>query len=216
MSESREHRFVRQALHTLWGMATLTLLFMVALLIYTMSEQGRNPLPQPTPQTAGQASEQAAAVEISEKRQVALYFADASGNRIEPEAREFELGPYTQDNCRLAMEALIGGPRGARTPIIPTTVKIRSVYLEEHGELVVDFSAELRYDPTRPKSAAAEALMAYGIVNTLMQPALCGTQGEVKQVRFLFQGLPLDDSFPEHLDLSGPLTPVPQWSSASQ
>ena len=126
------------------------------------------------------------------------------------------MGAYTQDNCRKVLEALISGPQGDLAPILPPTSKLRGVFLLESGELVVDFSQELRTDATRPRSAHAEAMMVYGLVNTIAQQEVLGDQGGgVRQVRFMFYGSPADDTFPEHMDLSSPVKPDPQWQAAA-
>jgi hypothetical protein len=143
----------------------------------------------------------------------------ASGDGLVSEQRVLPLTPFTQENCRRALQALIEGPRqNGRFPILPPGVDVRGVYLISGGELSVDFSAELRYDATRPKSHAAETLMTYGVVNTLAQSALRGMgsqeENSVKRVRFLFTGLPMDESFPEHIDLTEPIEPDRAWHMA--
>lgn len=60
-----------------------------------------------------------------------------------------------------------------------------------------------------------EALMVFGIVNTMMQPPLQGEDGlTVKQVRFLFDGGAPQEIFPAHIDLSEPLVQDRRWVQA--
>lgn len=60
-----------------------------------------------------------------------------------------------------------------------------------------------------------EALMAFGIVNTMMQPQLQGEDGmTVKQVRFLFDGAVPQELFPAHIDLGDPLVQDKRWVQA--
>lgn len=212
MNAAGRAEFFKRVFLAVWAMATLVLVFFSALLLYELIEAGHNPLPLPelpTPSLAGQLPG-----ERAPSREVTLYFADPLGAALAGETRELEIGAYTQDNCRKALEALIAGPQNGSTPILPASVKIRGAFLVEN-ELVVDFSQELRTDPARPKSTSAEALMIHGIANTLTQSSLKGEDGAVvRRVRFLFEGSPLEESFPEHIDLSQPVEPDPRWFAA--
>jgi hypothetical protein len=209
MARSKVSQIFVQLLLTLWAAATLILVLFCAFLLYELFERGANPLP---PADAGLARPVAAVEEEQAAPQgVVLYFADLEGRALVGEVRELDLTPHTQENCRLAVEALVEGPREAHTPVLPPSTEVRSVFLLD-GELLIDFSAELRTDPTRPKSLAADSLMVYGVVNTMTQAALQGEDGaEVRRVRFLFEGLPLTSAFPEHFDLTLPVAPDETW-----
>jgi hypothetical protein len=215
MSEARTTQFLRQAFMALWAMATVVLVFAVALLVYELFESGRHPLPPVTESAAPDTPTRSMMPDAPPReRPVTLFFAGSDGLRLAPESRALALGDSTQENARLVLEALVNGPREtARVPILPPTVKVRHVYLLESGELVVDFSSDLRFDPTRPKSASAECLMVYGIVNTLAQEAVAGANDRrITRVRVLFEGSPLDDdAFPEHLDLADAVWPDRSW-----
>ncbi len=209
MNAPERKEFLRRALLYLWAMATVFLVFLVTLLIYELVEAGRHPLPAPDQAAARRPS--VASAEQHFTRQVPLYFADAEGRGLVPETRGLELGSSTQDNCRKVLEALIEGPAQGLTPIIPSSLEVHGVYLVGE-ELVIDLSQELKTDPKRPQSLSSEALMVYGIVNTLAQRTIRASDGGVVgRVRVLFEGSPLDDSFPEHLDLTRPIEPDPRW-----
>ena len=209
-SETRRAAMGRFLL-ALWGLATLVLLFCVVLLAYEMVRQGKDPLASlkkepvavpPAIQTG----------EPTAKKDVTLFFADAEGRRLVAETAAIDASDSTVENCRKALEGLIRGPRDILTPILPQSTKVRGLFLLEDGELVVDFSMELEVEFKKIKSASSEALMAYGVVNTLTQPALKGAaEGAVAKLRFLIEGATPRESFPAHLDVSKPLYPVPEW-----
>ena len=92
----------------------------------------------------------------------------------------------------------------------PASAKVRAVYLLPDGELVVDFSYELAQD--HQKSTSAEALLVYGVANTLTQAAVKGEREQaVRTVRFLVEGSTPHEWFECHLDLSEAVAPNPRW-----
>ena len=94
---------------------------------------------------------------------------------------------------------------------------MRSLYLLEGGELVMDFSIQLELEARKRKSASLEALMVYGIANTLTQPDVKGAdEPAVSTVRFLIEGSAPRESFPAHVDLSGPVAPDTGWLAGPQ
>ena len=202
MSGERKRDVVRTGLLAAWGMATLVLVFCVALLVFEMIRNGQDPLdlsigpgaqipalPGSQPDTA------------STMQDVVLYFASEDGSQLASEPRKVvHSAEYTVANCREVLDALIAGPSSELTPLVSPNVKIRGIYLLEGSELVVDLSRDLEL--THPKSATAELLMVRGIVLTLTQDGLRGSQETgVQRVRFLFEGSP-QDGFPAHLDVS--------------
>ena len=213
MNAAARRAFFRRVLLVIWGMFTLVLLFCIGLLVVVMMRQGQDPLalvkkPIPAPTAPVETSEQAAI------REVALYFADAEGRSLVAEPRGLELGDFTVENCRKALEALIRGPQGPLAAILPQSVKVRGLYLLEDGELVVDLSMDLDLDLKKLKSAALESLMIHGVANTLAQPVLQGSkEGGVAKVRFLIEGSVPRESFPDHLDVSVPVYPGRQLAA---
>jgi hypothetical protein len=217
MNPNTRKRFMRQTMLTLWSMITLVLLFTVVLLARELIRQGHNPLAIAETSAERGAAQRRAAPAGQGTREVQLYFASEDGRFLVPEVRRFELSGPTQDNCRHILQALVEGPRQALTPILPPTTRIRALYLLSGGELVVDFSQELKTDETRPRSLSAESLMIYGIANTLALNNVQGSDGQaVRTVRFLFEGSDWNDSFHEHLDLSRPIGPNTRWVMMTQ
>lgn len=216
----RRQDILRKFMISIWAMVTLVLFFSVILLVREMLETGQDPLA-----ALRVASEQETEAmpaprrqaDILGARELTLYFATSDGRVLAPEIHTIEFSGSTVENCKRALQKLIAGPRDILTPILPATAKIRAMYLLENGELVVDFSRELLSEHARFKSASLEALMVYGVVNTLTQETLRSKNGvPVRQVRFLFEGLPPLENFPAHLDLRQPVGPDQRWIELTQ
>lgn len=216
MAEDRRQDAFHKLMLALWAMVTMVLLFTVILLVNEMIESGRDPLEAlriESPEPANAEAPQQRSRDALGSREVDLYFAAADARGLVIETHLIEFGDSTVENCREALHKLIEGPRDILTPILPSNAKIRALYfLEDQGELVVDFSRELLSEHALFTSASIEALMAYGVVTTLTQPALRPPGGaSVKQVRFLFEGLPPQGQFPVHIDLRTPVAPGQRW-----
>lgn len=202
---------VKRAIFALWGMATLVLVFCVALLAVELARRGSTPSSSSNGADATATrveTESAAGIAAGD---VTLYFASPDGRLLVKEKRRLDLTRHTVDNCRLAAEELIRGSRSGLQPVMPDSTKVRGLYLLQGGVLVVDLSRELELN--LPRSASAEALMAYALVNTLTQPELRGrgaNEPAVRRVQFLFEGS-LQDAFPAHVDASEPIAPDAEW-----
>lgn len=206
---------LRKAGLAIWGMLTLILAFTAVLLAREMLSGPVRRHDSGEPASSGSP----AALEANKPtyRKVDLYFASRDGRMLAPETREIGFSAYTVDNCRQALEELVLGPRGALTPIVSPKTEVYAVYLLGDGELVVNLSMDLL--PSQQRSTSSEALMVYGMVNTLTQSILEGAQeGPVRTVRILVEGSPVDQSVlgTSHLDLSGAIAPEPQWFMASE
>jgi len=210
---------IRRLLLGAWAMATLILVFCVALLAYEMVRQGKDPL------AALKKAQRAvpAPIQVSDPasiKGITLFFADPSGRQLLPELGRIPFSGSTIENCHKALEALIRGPRDILTPIVPPSTKVRGLYMLEDGELVVDLSLDLEVELKKLKSASLEALFVYGVTNTLTQPALSGNadgnhpaEVPVKRVRFLIEGSAPREAFPAHLELSAPVEADPRWAA---
>lgn len=217
MKPAEKNSIFRQLFLTLWAMVTLVLCFVVGLLINEMLKSGNDPLAALSPDTDTPAlpSKKGSLVANSlGTKEVALYFADESGGGLAEESLVIEYQSHTVENCRAALQGLISGPQSVLLiPVVSEKMQLRALYLRADGELTVDISSEMVATQTSPRSAEMEALMVYGIVNTLTQPILQGPDDTaVNTVRFLFDGAPPQESFPAHLDLSAPLKPDAYWT----
>ena len=108
----------------------------------------------------------------------------------------------------------MSGPREELLAIVPPDTDIRAAFLLDDGRLVIDFTHNLKVGAL--SSASAEALMIYGIVNTVTQPELVGNDGKrVNSVQFLVEGTVQMDQFPAHFDLSEPVEPDSRWNASA-
>lgn len=219
MSPIRGQSAVSKFLVAVWALGTMILLFVVLLLVRQMLNDGQDPLGafrQPGQlESSGDAVPRPAA-ELG-SRDVVLYFANNDATALAPLSIKVPFTDSTVDNCRAVMEQLIAGPPETHTAIMPDSTQIRGLYLLDDGELVVDLSREVISFHRQFKSASMEALMAYGIVNTLSQPGLQSrADPEVRSVRLLLEGSVAVDTFPAHMDWSAPLTPDARWVQAQR
>jgi len=204
----------RRVFFAIWGMATLILFLTVGLLVLEMSQRGQNPLTivseaEPPPRNEITTTDQE-----TEYVNVLLYFTNPDGQDLMPERRSIRYSTSTADNCKRALQELLAGPRNELLPIVPPDTDVRAAFLVDNGRLVVNFSHDLRVGALN--SASAEALMIYGIVNTVSQPLLVGKDGKrVNSVQFLVEGTVQADQFPAHFDLSEPVKPDPLWNAST-
>ena len=219
--DARRRAAIHRVLLSAWAFLTLVLVFCVILLAVEMVRQGQDPLAS-IKKTASEAIPPPVSVtEAAATKDITLFFASADGRQLVPELGRIDFTDSTVENCRRALDALIRGTREPLTPILPTSTKVRGMYLLEQGELVVDFSMELESELKRVSSASTEGLMIYGVVNTLTQPALqAGSEDAhtqaVSAVRFLIEGAPPREAFPCHVDVSLPVGPNPEWTARAQ
>ena len=216
MGRSNRSEIYRRIFYAAWGLATVVLVFVVALLIFVLLRQEHAPvMPQaPTdPVATTPPAEQEAQFESTLTKDVDLYFADKQNLRLVAEKRPIEFSEFTTENCRQAIEALIRGPQGDLDPVVSPETRIRGLYLMADGELVVDFTLDLAVQFKKTASASFESLMIYGIVNTVTQEAMKGArEPAVSKVRLLMEGT-AREAFPVHADISEPFTPEPGWAS---
>jgi len=212
MNAAERRGFFKSVVLAVWGMFTVVLLCCIVLLVVEMIRQKQDPLDLAKKAVNKPLPPITSTEEVTPKKEVSLFFADAGAHGLVPETRAIEFSDLTVENCRNALEALIQGPQTPLTPILPSNTKIRGLYLLAGGELVVDFSMELEFEVKKIQSASLEALLVHGITQTLTQ---AGVKGEkepaVTKVRFLIEGTTPHESFPGHIDATAPITADPQW-----
>ncbi len=219
MKAARKTFILRRFGLLVWAWATLILCVVLVLLVNQMLGEGRNPLSEikgATDTLPEDATNIQNASESLGTREIDLFFAGDTGRVLDAETAVIEYSPRTVENCRKALQLLVAGPKQKHLlPLMPEDAQVRGVYLQSNGDLLVDFSTETLLALHRPRSTEMEALMAFGVVNTLMQPDLQSEDGQqVKQVRFLFDGSTVQEIFPVHLDLSVPLVQDMRWVQA--
>lgn len=219
MKSSEKTSIMRRFGILVWAWVTLILCFILVLIVNQMLSEGRTPLGalNGEPDALPEAGEHVQNTQESYgTREISVFFAAEQGHVLATESAVIEYTPRTVENCRRALQRIIEGPKQKYLlPLLPEQTRIRGLYLKPDGELVVDLSTEMLLAHNRPRSTEMEALMAFGIVNTMMQPQLQGEDGiTVTQVRFLFDGAVPQELFPEHLDLGEPLVQDKRWVQA--
>ena len=219
MKPAEKNSVFRQLFLTLWAMLTLVLCFVVGLLVNEMLKSGEDPLAAfSTEAEEMPAPDATQLMEINSlgTKEIALFFTSENGHWLAQENLVIEYRSRTVENCRKALAGLLKGPQSELLmPLLPEQADLRALYLRPDGELTVDLSSEMLTAQNRPGSAEMEALLVYGIINTLTQPALQAPDDTaVQKLRFLFDGAPPQESFPAHLDLSAPLLPDKRWTQA--
>ena len=211
MADPQKPSFFRKAGLAAWAMFTLILVFCVLLLANELMKSGTSPLDLSKIEEKENSVLVQSPTSSSQLTNVPIYVISADGAALVREGRSIPFGEYTVDNCRAALDELKKPTQNIGcSPVLPQIAEYNALFLLPSGELVIDF--KLTWQNAVPKSASAESLMVYGVVNTLMQADLKGANSEqVKSVRFLFEGQAPTDLFPVHLDLSAPITPDPQW-----
>ncbi len=214
MNAEQRQEFVKKALLGLWAMLTLILVVALGLVVFNMVQQGRSPFPVPAATRAPGAETPADPLALSQElRDTPLYFASEDGRFLVPETRRLTLGDDTIVNCHAALDALIAGPEGVLTPVVPPATRVRGMFLMDNGELVVDLSMEAVTGLRRMASVSTEMLFLQGIVHTLTAPELPGADAStVTRVRFLIEGAAAEESFKDaHCNWAQALPRDAQW-----
>ena len=211
MGEAPKPTFFRKAGLAAWALFTIILVFCVLLLANELMKSGKNPLDLADIADQSPAAAVQGPASPSQLLNAPVFVIGADGAMLVPELRRVPFGDFTVDNCRAALDELKKPAQGVGSlSVLPPSVEYYALYLMPGGELVVDFASSLQIGVG--KSASAEALMVYGVVNTLTQDTLKGPKGEkVSSIRFLIDGAAPRESFPAHVDLSRPIAPDPQW-----
>jgi hypothetical protein len=212
MTSRKEKRLLARAGLVLWGFFTLVLLFSVVLLCMQLVELGSNPLAFATqPPAAPPAPAPAKSADTAKAQDVTLYFGAPSSVMLQAERRSVPLPGTTTENCKAVLAELIKGSTTGLAPILPPSTKVRSAFLMNDGELVVDLTVDA-LDAAR-SSASDEALLVYGLANTLAQSELAGDKKAiVRKVRVLIEG----EAYTGHIDVSAAYIPDSSWVAAPE
>ncbi len=204
----------RKVFFAIWGMATLILFLTVGLLVLEMSQRGQDPLTIISETEPPQRVEIVTSDQDTVFKNVLLYFSNANGHDLVPERRSVRITSSTADNCKRALQELMSGPRDELLSIVPSGTAIRAAFLLDNGQLVINFTRDIKVCAL--SRASAEARRVYGIVITVSQSELAGKDGKrVNSVQFLVEGTVQTDQFPAHFDLSEPITPDPRWIASN-
>ncbi|MDX9971715.1 MAG: GerMN domain-containing protein [FCB group bacterium] len=206
----KERRLLARAGLVIWGFVTLVLLFTVVMLGMQLTRMGANPLSFVAKEPVAAVEPAPPAAETAETRQITLYFGATESAKLRTERRAIPVSTSTVENCKTALAELIKGSTAGLAPILPPETQVRSAFLMPEGELVVDLSAEA-IDPAKT-SASSEALLVYGVANTLAQANLAGDKAAtVRKVRILIDGQPYEG----HIDVSAAYLPDSSWIASA-
>lgn len=129
-------------------------------------------------------------------RDVILYFAALDGRTLVAESRAIADCQVEEDCLRDTVRALIAGPQGDLSPILPKQVALHSVTISD-SLVTVDFSRELVTG--HPGGTQSELLTVYGLADSLV-----ANFPYLRQVQILIDGAPRD-TLKGHVDLRQPL-----------
>lgn len=129
-------------------------------------------------------------------RDIVLYFSAADGQTLVAESRAIAGCQGEEDCLRDTVQALIDGPQGGLTPILPKRTTLRNVTV--NGSLVtLDFSRDLVSG--HPGGTQSELLTVYGLTDTIV-----ANFPHLRQVQFQVDGAALE-TLKGHIDLRQPL-----------
>ena len=98
-------------------------------------------------------------------RSVTLFFASPAGDSLVTEQRQVLESERVTETVRTLVEELVRGPAAGGRPVFPTGVTVHHVFLDESGDLYVDFSPELMRRFLG--GSTAEYLLLASLVRTL-------------------------------------------------
>jgi spore germination protein GerM len=131
-------------------------------------------------------------------RTVTLYFAAADGSGLVAEGREIGDCLVENDCLRGTVQALLDGPVGSLTPVLPPHAVLRGVNVTG-SEVQVDFDRALV--DSHPGGSWGELLTVYALANTVAV-----NFPHLRQLRILVEGAAVE-TLKGHVDLRQPLAP---------
>jgi spore germination protein GerM len=131
-------------------------------------------------------------------RTVTLYFAAADGSGLVAEGREIGDCLVENDCLRGTVQALLDGPVGSLTPVLPPHAVLRGVNVTG-SEVQVDFDRALV--DSHPGGSWGELLTVYALANTVAV-----NFPHLRQLRILVEGAAVE-TLKGHVDLRQPLVP---------
>jgi hypothetical protein len=131
-------------------------------------------------------------------RTVTLYFAAADGSGLVAEGREIADCLVENDCLQGTVQALLDGPIGSLTPVLPPHAVLRGIYVVG-GEVQVDFDRALI--DSHPGGSWGELLTVYALADTIAV-----NFPHLRQLRILVEGDAVE-TLRGHVDLRQPVAP---------
>ena len=133
------------------------------------------------------------------KARAHLYFSDADHRFLTSEDRILAQPDTVVERARGMVCALIDGPQGPLTPIIPVETKLLALYVTQEGIAYVDFDRAI--SEKHPGGTLSELLTIFSIVNTLALNV-----PEIDAVKILIEGREAK-TLAGHIDIRFPFRP---------
>jgi len=137
--------------------------------------------------------------ETTEKKEVTIFFPSEKDSLLYPETREIYLTPSLIQQAKQVILELIKGPEHDHLPSLPSTTKLREIFITDDGTAYIDFSKEIYQQ--HPGGSEAEIISIYAIVNSLTY-----NFPQIKKVQILIEGLE-KETLNGHIDLTKPFSP---------
>ncbi len=142
-------------------------------------------------------------LQIEEKKDVLLYFADEHSMRLITEHRSIPLKDAPAEMAMELIGALLDGPRDGGRPTLPSGTRLRALYMTADNTAVVDFSHEL--SSNHPGGVNAELLTIFSILNTLTHSV-----SQIKKLKLLVEGAEVE-TLSGHVNCLRPFFITPAW-----
>ena len=154
---------------------------------------------------AGTAASPATPPDAAAQRRITatLFFVSDDGMSLVPVQREVPFGEPVVEQARHIAEAQIAAPEGPLASAVPAGTTLRSIYLDELGNLFIDLSAEVTRNHTG--GSLDELFTVYTLVN-----ALTVNLPAIQRVQILIDGKETD-TLAGHVDLRNPLSKNMTW-----
>lgn len=132
----------------------------------------------------------------AETQELTLYFAASDGNHLVAENRESQDCNKGDDCLRMAVEALLAGPEGSSSPVLPPSTSLLAAG-EEDGTAVLDFDRS--FIDLHPGGSSSELLTVYALIDTLAV-----NFPHIRKLRILVEGEEVE-TIKGHIDLRKPI-----------
>lgn len=142
----------------------------------------------------------------SGNNRVVVYFINLNSMCLEKVDIDIENGESYESTCRNVISAMKEHQSEMTLSPLPKDSTIRGIYLLDDGEVVIDLPSIIFKDIPLPKTALAEMLWVYSLVNTLLQEKLY-KDIKLSKLRILIEGSEPSLDFFGHIDITSPFSP---------
>lgn len=137
---------------------------------------------------------------------VVAYLINLNSMCLEKVDIDVESGESYEVTCRNVLSAMKEHQSEIILTPLPKDSTVRGIYLLDSGEVVIDLPSIIFKDIPLPKTALAEMLWVYSLVNTLLQEELY-KDIRVSKLRILIEGSEPSIDFFGHIDITSTFSP---------